>query len=222
MAVRNLGTLSYSPVIYYRRVAEAVRQLDLKPREILIFLDLSDVHNDAVEYVEVDGKVQTQARTQSRRFKDFLKHNFTTFSVLSKLWLFYHAQVLQPPMSSFAEWTTNSDAFESWGRAGLEANERNMQKIVDQCHDWDCRMTLIVYPWPQQILAGDRDSLQVSHWRKWPAIHAFRFVNPYPPFFALPPDLAVQRHFLAGDIHFSAAGNRLLFDTVWPEIRPAE
>jgi hypothetical protein len=221
MVVRNLGTLGYSPTIYYRKIEESVRRLGFAPREIIVFLDMSDVHNDAVDFTDLGNTIVAQAPTAGRKVKEFLKRNFMSASLASKLWLTAWRHYLMPPVSTLADWTSDPGAFERWGRAGLAANERNLQRIVDQCGAWKCRMTLVVYPWPPQILQGDQESLQVRHWRAWSAARDIRFVNAFPPFFTLPPKEAVARYYIDGDVHFTAAGNRLLFDAVWPSLRPA-
>lgn len=218
MVVRNLGTLSYSPVIYYRKIAESARRLGLTPREVVVFLDISDIHNDARDYREVGDSVVSDTTPLGRRLADFLKRHFSTFALLSRLRLLMRADEVVLPVSTLADWTTERDKLDSWGRAGLAANERNLGKIVDQCQAWKCRMTLVVYPWPKQILRGDLDSLQVTHWRAWSAARGIDFIDAFPPFFVLPADVALERYFLSGDVHLNARGNRLVFDTVWPEL----
>ena len=53
-AVWNLGVASYSPTIYFRRIRVAAQKLGIKPTEI--FLDLSDIYDDAnVYHVGPDG-----------------------------------------------------------------------------------------------------------------------------------------------------------------------
>lgn len=51
-------------------------------------------------------------------------------------------------------------------------------------------MTLVVYPYPDQIDRGDRDSLQVSYRSGWSKRHGVRFVEAFSPFFAVPKDEA--------------------------------
>lgn len=220
MVVRNAGTLGYSPILYWRKIEESVRRLGFAPREIVVFLDMSDVHNDAVDFGDAGGAIVAQSAKPGRKIKEFLKNNFMTASLMSKLWLMTWRAYLMPPVSALSDWTSKPEALERWGRAGLAANERNLQKIVDQCSQSKCRMTLVVYPWPPQILQGDKDSLQVRHWRTWSARHGVRFVDAFPAFFTLPPKDAVARYFIDGDVHFTAEGNRVLFDAVWPALRP--
>ena len=49
-AAWNLGVASYSPVIYHRKIRSAAERLGIKPTEIYVFLDLSDIGDDANIY----------------------------------------------------------------------------------------------------------------------------------------------------------------------------
>jgi hypothetical protein len=75
-------------------------------------------------------------------------------------------------------------------------------------------VTLVVYPWPDNIAAHDRDSIQVTHWRAWAAECSVRFIDGFAPFFREPADDVLRKYFIKGDVHFTDAGNRLLYEEV--------
>ena len=60
-AVWNLGVASYSPVIYHRKISAAAEKLGIKPAEIFVFLDPSDIDDDANVYRVGDDGVVTFA-----------------------------------------------------------------------------------------------------------------------------------------------------------------
>jgi hypothetical protein len=99
-----------------------------------------------------------------------------------------------------------------WGRPGLQLAIENMDKIAGLCREWHCKITLVAYPWLDNVAEGDRNSVQATHWRDWAAAHGARFVDGFAPFFREPPDATVSKYFIRGDTHFNAAGHRLLFD----------
>jgi len=113
-----------------------------------------------------------------------------------------------------AAWSVDRAAFDAWGRRGLTLADGNMDKIADLCREWKCGLTLVVYPWPDNVKEGDRNSIQVTHWQKWAAEHGVRFVNGFPAFFQEPASVAAGKYFIPGDAHFSAAGHRLLYEEV--------
>ena len=211
-AVWNLGVASYSPVIYFRKIEAAARHLGIKPAELYVFLDLSDIDDDANGYrVGEDGVVRSLV-VQRFDIGQFLLGNFATFRLIYDLYLTSPITTLGSLGHDRARWTLEPDLMEKWGRRGLELAGDNLDKIVALCREWECRMTLVVYPWPDNVAAGDRNSIQVTHWRAWAAARNVRFVDGFAPFFREPADVALAKYFIAGDVHFSELGNRLLFD----------
>jgi hypothetical protein len=213
-AVWHLGVASYSPVIYWRKIRSAAERLGLKPAEIYVFLDLSDIGDDAnIYHVGEDGVVRSTA-FHWFNIGQFLLNNFATFR------LGYDFYVSSPYSTSIglgrerAMWSLDPALMEKWGRRGLEIAGRNLDKIVELCREWECRFTLVVYPWPENVAAGDRDSIQVRHWRAWAASRNVRFIDGFAPFFREPADVALRKYFIAGDVHFTELGHRLLFDEV--------
>jgi hypothetical protein len=85
---------------------------------------------------------------------------------------------------------------------------------VGICREWQCQLTLVVYPWPDNVVAHDKDSIQVSYWRAWAAEHGVRFIDGFAPFFREPADTAMRKYYIAGDVHFTELGNRLIYDEV--------
>src|SRR5262249_45143034 len=57
----DLGVRSYSPIIYHRKVADVARRLGIAPREVVVFLDISDIQDDAEIYEEREGEVRFRA-----------------------------------------------------------------------------------------------------------------------------------------------------------------
>ena len=218
-ALWNLGVASYSPAIYHRKIRAAAERLGVKPTEIFVFLDLSDIDDDANVYrVEQDRVVRAgSSGGQSMPSFDvgrFVLDNFMTARLLYDLYLtssFSYALSVGRPR---ARWTLDPVLMADWGRRGLEVAGANLDKIVEICREWQCRMTLIVYPWPDNVMAGDRDSIQVRHWRDWAAKRDVQFIDGFAPFFHEPADTALRKYYIAGDVHFSEPGNRLLYDEV--------
>jgi hypothetical protein len=84
---------------------------------------------------------------------------------------------------------------------GIARSLENMGRLFDLLAAHHIPLTIVVYPWAQQIAQGDRDSRQVSLWRE------------YPPFFAAAAaDKDWYEHlYILGDDHFSAGGNKMMF-----------
>ncbi len=57
-------------------------------------------------------------------------------------------------------------------------------------------------------------TLLATHWQAWAASRNVRFIDGFAPFFREPADQALHKYFIAGDVHFTELGHRLLFDEV--------
>jgi hypothetical protein len=213
-AVWNLGVASYSPVIYHRKIRAAAQRLGIKPAEIYVFLDLSDIGDDAnIYHVGEDGVVRSTA-FHWYNIGQFALDNFATFRLGYDLYLSSSFSTAIGLGRERARWTLDPALMEEWGRRGLELAGNNLDQIVAICREWDCRVALVVYPWPENVAAGDRESIQVTHWRAWAASRNVRFVDGFAPFFREPAEAALRKYFIAGDVHFTELGHRVLFDEV--------
>jgi hypothetical protein len=218
-ALWNLGVASYSPAIYHRKIRAAAERLGITPDEIYVFLDLSDIDDDANVYRVEEDRVVRAGRSAGQGALScdlgrFLIDNFMTARLLYDLCLTSSFSYVLSVGRPRARWTIDPALMASWGRRGLEVAGANLERIVELCLEWQCRVTLVVYPWPDNVMEGDRDSIQVTHWRDWAAARRVRFIDGFAPFFREPAESALRKYYIAGDVHFSELGNRLLYDAV--------
>jgi hypothetical protein len=83
-------------------------------------------------------------------------------------------------------------------------------------------LTIVVYPWAQQLAQGNRDNPQVALWRDFCPGRCKAFIDLFPVFFtATEADKDWYEHlFILGDDHFSAAGNRMMFQELEKPLLP--
>lgn len=88
---------------------------------------------------------------------------------------------------------------------------------MDQLHDLlrrnDIPLSVAVYPWPNQIDAGDLDSRHVEIWETWCRTRCEEFLNLFPDMFDQADaagHLWYDALFIEGDIHYNARGNHVL------------
>jgi len=211
-AVWNLGVMSFSPVIYHRKIRAAGEKLGIRPTKIYVLLDLSDITDDAIVYrVGEDGTIRMAPSHHWFDTGQFLLGNFATFRLLYNLWL-------DMPFGSAApdeSWRALEPRSQDHGRLGPPRVGAGRQEHGRDRRDLpgvDVPTHPGRLPWPDNVRAGDRNSIQVTHWRQRPTERGVRFVNGFAPFFQKPPDIAVGRYFIPGDVHFSAQGRRLRFE----------
>jgi lysophospholipase L1-like esterase len=115
------------------------------------------------------------------------------------------------------------DTYEPLGiDGGIARAKQNMQKLADLLRARNIPLTVAVYPWPLQLALDDRDSRQAHIWRDFCAGNCKDFIDLFPAFFAEKDlhDDWYRRLFITGDLHPSAAGNRLIFEHLARHLLP--
>jgi hypothetical protein len=95
-------------------------------------------------------------------------------------------------------------------------SRKNMQALADLLRQKGIPLTIVVYPWPVQIVRNDRDSRQVALWRDFCASNCKEFIDVLPAFFAEARAHAdwYERLFIEGDDHYSPQGHKLMFEVL--------
>ena len=210
-AVWNLGVMSFSPAIYYRKIKAAAEKLGLGATEIYVFLDLSDIIDDAIVYrVANDGSVEMTTSYHWFDTGQFLLGNFATFRLLYDIWLRLPS-ARRRPTNRAGPLDPRSRPDAGIGPPWPGTCKREHEQYVTLSGSGSVGY-LVVYPWPDNVAAGDRHSIQVTYWRRWAARRGVRFVDGLAPFFAEPPEVAERKYFIQGGAHFTPQGHRLLFE----------
>jgi hypothetical protein len=213
--VLNAAVVSYSPVIHVRKLEHLLADVGLEVDEVLVLLDVSDTKNDALDY-QVDGQGAV-VFAEDRRLSRVLARNLPLASgLVATLGRALgrgptDAQGWSTRGSAAGMWTVDEALYEEWGRRGQATMARHMDGLRALVSERGIELTVAVYPWPDQILHGDRDSRHTRFWRHWCGERGVRFLDFFPDFIG-PSDRAnrelVERYFIPDDIHFNAAGNR--------------
>ena len=226
--VLNAAVVSYSPIIHVRKLERLLLDVGLEVDEVVVFLDISDTKNDALDYeLDEQGRV---VFSEDQRWGSVLRRALP-FS--SELWTragaalgFGRQQAAgwSTRGTDAGMWTVDDALYEAWGRRGLEAMASRMDRILALLRSRGVRLTVVVYPWPDQILAGDRESRQVAFWRSWCEERSVPFLDLFPDFIAGQPaenQSVVERYFIPGDVHFNRAGNRYFAELLIERLGPS-
>jgi len=230
----NAGVASYSPSIYYKKIKyllESGLQLD----EVVLFSDTSDVTDEATSYFCIDDDPKYRAHCSSaegsaqpeaappKKTDFFIDH----FAVTNRVRITVKRSI-QSFLGNRRRSINTDHARIGWTIPGLDVGNsyqplgvdggiarslQNMRALADLLAARNIPLTIVVYPWAQQIAQGDRDSRQVSLWREFCQGRCKAFINLFPPFFAAADaDRDWYEHlFILGDDHYSAEGNRFMF-----------
>lgn len=191
---------------------------------IAVFLDLSDIHNQANDYVVDDrGNVRSVSPPSNWAVtKRFLKGNSMILRLLDAIkdWFQYRAFLEQAEEgerfridTTLAGWTIDENKLQSYGHRGLETARKHMDQLAELTESRGIPLTVVVYPWPDQIWYRDLDSIQARFWREWAAGRSVDFLNLFPLFIdALDPKAVIERYFIPYDTHWNRAGHRRVAD----------
>jgi lysophospholipase L1-like esterase len=221
--VLNAAVSLYAPIIYERKTRYLLDDVGLRFQEMVVFIDISDVQDelalqtDADGNVVMDGLVRRQQDRAARRWsrtpgalrasREFLDRHTL---VLSRIFDFL-ARPFESPFQRGAGWTYDPELYEAFGREGLARARTHMDALADLLRSRGIRLTIAVYPWPDQILMRDRDSRQFRFWHAWAEAHAVPLLNYFPLFTAdADPERTIRRYFIPGDVHWNEAGHELI------------
>jgi hypothetical protein len=227
----DAGVASYSPAIYYKKIKYLLDR-GLTFDEVVLLSDSSDVEDEATSYfcIDDDPKYHQFCTTPPGSVpppaikRDFFIDHFVVTNrvrIIGKRWI----QTLLGNKRRGIEtdhdrigWTTpNPDParYRPLGvDGGIARSLENMGKLSDLLASRGIPLTIVVYPWAQQIAQNDRDSRQIRLWRDFCPTRCKAFVDLFPVFFAAAEhDKDWYEHlYIVGDDHFSAAGNRVMFE----------
>jgi len=222
--VLNAGVISYCPIIYYRKVRHLLEDVGLRFDALVVYVDIGDIQDEVTYKLDAEGNVRSRPVRRVQELAADQQHGgrgFYRYPRLKKFLdrntlLWSHAYValerLFPMEGNRAGlWTMHDDAFEAYGREGLELARENMDRLHDLVRRHGIALTVAVYPWPDQIRHRDLGSKQVTSWSEWAAAHGAGFIDHFPRFIgASPPDEVLDRYFIPGDVHWNEEGHRLI------------
>lgn len=242
--VLNAGVPTYSPTPYLHAYRAALDEGAMAPsHDVFVMLDISDVHDEAGVWIDgpshpynlraVNNDLNLVAEERAAmdasvrgRWRDRLRFTQAIYGLARySLLKIPNSVVYDQPKSAFTwqPWAGLDalpgaiNGFSPLGvRGGLERIRSKIAAIVSRARQAGGRVRIVIYPWPAQLR-------HPSHF-DWPgfardaceAAGCAGVIDTFPAFRAR---VAADRHwyealFVFGDVHFSTAGNRLVFDEI--------
>lgn len=234
----NAAVISYSPTLYYKKVRDLIEN-GWCINEVVVFPDLSDIHDEAVSYFcfDDDPKYRRHCNAQDKHdeqerwtFGKYLQRSFRITDrvrLIIKHYFVYDGKRISTlfEWSPFTGWAKPgyviAGGFEPLGaEGGIARALQNMGKLADYLAQKNIPLSVVVYPWPVQIAQYDGSSRHVSIWREFCEARCRRFINVFPAFVAekhAHPDW-YRKLFIFGDVHYNAEGNRVFFAVLAKEL----
>lgn len=224
--VLNAGVSSYAPVIYWRKIKYLLETEKLQFNHLLVMIDISDIQDEAMVYALDNSQNVIDAPTAKsneldERFKRFITEN--TF-LLSNLRVWARnlrnknktSKTIDHSLNVFrGMWTYDDRAYQEYGKKGVEIALQNMNKLSGLLKQHHIKLTVGVYPWPDQINNKDLNSKQVKIWENWTQQNNAGFINLFPVFInQSAPRKSIEKNFILGDVHWNKDGHKLVADTI--------
>jgi len=241
--VLNAGVMSYAPSIYFTKVKYLIEEKGLGFDELVVAIDESDAADDALIYELVDGAVR--ARGFDNRVRETVESNSILLSTILGYFRRERPRVrgTGPAIdldqgdaaieaavrqwygrgSRRGRWPDDERLWTEFGEAGVKLMTEHMDRLLAILKARGIPLSVVVYPWPDQIVAGDPECRQVRVWRDWCRDRGVRFIDTFPAFEV---GAAWRRRaeildscYINGDVHLSAEGHRRVADAILDAIR---
>ena len=244
--ILNGGVGGYSPSNYLNTARIALKN-GLEFDEAIVFVDMSDVQDEAGLVRDLDSteavvlaKHQYHYETWYSNLRKFVSKYFVltnfVWEVVEHALVgagYYHldhgfnGNIFDLERSGWTYRKVVEDKPFEMGFAplgvegGLAKEKRKMDELYEELSKRGIPMSVVVYPWPAQLVYDKVDSRHVQIWRDWCEGKCKRFVTAFPEFFALrdqcpkaQPGCWYLKNWVFGDIHLNANGNAIVSDAV--------
>ena len=234
-SIANLAVTGYSTSIYYIKI-KTLLERGYNFNEIIIYIDLNDIHNEAnafkiVNYkiVPIGKKQQTidylndNKKNKKLQIKAFLRKNFTfTYENLHLIkMLIYRFQ--DKDIFSYvnnldmASWPYDNNS-KGYGIIGIDGSidkaKKSILSLMDLLDENNIRYSIGVYPYPQTMFYDEINSKHVKIWQEVCLNRCKNFFNNFPNFFRasskIGPIETYYKYYIYRDTHFNENGHEMI------------
>lgn len=220
--VLNAAVSSYSPIVYLRKTEYLLNTVGLHFDHLIVFIDISDIQDEAVDYSfdeqrNIISPPTAKSMEFDEKFKNFITENTILLSNLRILVRRLkkqvpHERTINDALNVYrGMWTINETAYNDYGKKGLALATKHMDKLSQLLKEKGIKLSIAVYPWPDQIMNNDLNSKQVTIWKNWAQKNQVGFVNYFPDFINDKKSTdTIKKYFLLGDVHWNEDGHKLI------------
>ena len=229
LKIANLAASSYSPAIYFSKVNYLLEK-GYHFNELIVFLDLSDIQDDAVCY-KVESKIVKRRKENfdcfekesvlSEKLKKRMRLSFEFYYLLKNLLIKNKIIKYNPPKkvinSSRVRWTYDyrKEDFDNLPiNVSTKISLENMEKLSKLLKEKNISLSLAVYPWPGTLKYDIEKNKQVELWKNFCNLNCKNFYDLMKPFYELSSENSFawiyQHAYIKDDVHFNEEGNRIV------------
>ena len=232
--IANLAVSGYSPSIYYIKIKHLL-EMNYSFKEVIIYIDINDIFNEAVSYQIVNEKVKSIDKKKEKvdyldndvekkfSLKKIIKKKFRfTYENLHLLKMYLYRLQGKKIFSyvtdlNMAAWTYKNN-LQGYGDLGvdgaIEKAKENITNLMDILDEKNIQYSIGVYPYPQTLFHDNVNSLQVKMWKQLCQKRCKNFYNNFPYFFKesskIGPIETYYKYYIYRDVHFNSNGHKVI------------
>lgn len=233
----NAAVVSFSPGLAYLRLVQLLDDVGLEIDEVVLFVDISDVQDEYLYEGFAPDTIDRDAFAAWRRSRRLRDWSFTAAriaqlrqredavawfdeGVFPSLMERYRTAMTPAFLRLRASWPAEPPPLRPWVERGLALQAESLDRIADRCERDGLPLTLVAYPWPDQLGEAGLHGPHIDPLRRFARDRGLGFVDLYRDFAKLgPPDSVRAGYFIPGDVHWNREGNRVVSEALTASLR---
>ena len=210
--VLNAGVVTYSPRLYYLKMKEWIENQHLSFDHLVVVLDNADIQDEIVYENWTPG----------------FWHYSTSLSVYEKAQIRFN-KIITPSISwdqqdyykERDKWLYEPALYHKWASLGFSLALQNIKKLQQLCLSNQRKLTLVIFPRPEQIRRGAISDSYVKAWTNFCKQEKIPLINLYGYFIETDPAQAarvIRSYFIPGDVHWNDQGHQLVSNALLNEL----
>jgi len=229
--VLNAGVASYCPTTERVKLRQLLQEKGLRVDRVVLCLDISDLKDEFYYEEGADGKVRqipygpfAEQAEKLRRIDQVcgwlesnVEKNFVIIGAIVRnarlQWRRHASPTGVTEYDAIPDWAYNWPDYQGPHRdlveKGLAKTKTEMTRLARELRDRKVPLTLVVYPWPQQVRAGTRPSRAETEWASWARENEVQFISLFPVFVnSTPAEEILSRYYWKNDAHWNEEGHQ--------------
>lgn len=231
--VLNAGVASYSPTLIKIKLRHLLQEQGLRVDRVVVCIDISDIKDELYYEEGPDGKARQipygpfhDQAGRLRRIDEIcgwlethVENHFVLLgAIVRNLRLQWRKHGDKSGVTAYDEiplwaygWPDYRGPYEKFVEEGLAKAKQNMTEIAEFLRARKTELTVVVYPWPQQVRVGNPESRAVTEWREWAQAQEADFISLFPDILGQgKAEEILAKYYIRNDAHWNEAGNRLV------------
>ncbi len=234
----NLGYVSYSPSIYFKRLNYFILEKKIKFKKIFLFVDTSDIQDEGLFYREdkkgnIVRKWNSDEKNEQKNFKYLFKNYLKQNSFVFKFYeIFFSKTISEGPAKCLENKDSVTDfvkyldyerfgyAYDSkiqsndWVIEGQSKTLSYLDKIYKLLNENNIKLEIVYYPSAIDILNNNKNTEKSNHFnllKNWSSVKEIPLIDTSKDFFKYSNSIQnyKQNHILC-DMHWNSNGNKII------------